>query len=391
MEDLRPGLNAAGTLLKLGRLRQAAALLESDDLSSALVYNIEAYPEVLSLTRAFFSDGWTKQSPELDYSIANRLRSTAAVALGYSNEPKAAIPVLNASILSHLERKNWTEAAAKIYEIAWCFREIGILASATRLDELALECATLTGDRTEIFICRFRLFRDLALGGRWVQAEAAWKLLDKMGRAWPRNSYRPGEAEYHFALLKFWRGALREEHLAAAARLTAEGRNTRVIRQVHALRSRWCLDKEDWALAAASMSEAVRMSRAVGLVEATCETGLALAKLHLRQLAEPQHAAGRLAQLRDPEHYYLAQLWSAIGDTAQARHHALAAYKKAWADGEPYVRRYDLTRATELLGQLNVSLPDLPAYDPSRDPRFPWEADVGVVIQKLKANRKSNE
>jgi hypothetical protein len=49
-----------------------------------------------------------------------------------------------------------------------------------------------------------------------------------------------------------------------------------------------------------------------------------------------------------------------LGDTTRAVNHAAAAYRAAWADGEPYVRRHDLTRATALLNQLNVETPNLP-------------------------------
>ena len=70
--------------------------------------------------------------------------------------------------------------------------------------------------------------------------------------------------------------------------------------------------------------------------------------------------AERLTQLSQPAHRYLAMLWLAIGDADQANHHALAAYTWAWADGEPYVNRYELTRTTELLQQMNAPVPMLP-------------------------------
>lgn len=120
------------------------------------------------------------------------------------------------------------------------------------------------------------------------------------------------------------------------------------------------------------------------------ETGLALAKHHLGQLASPREEAGRLAQLRDPAHRLLAQIWLALGDPAQAKHHALAAYQWAWADGEPYVNRYELTKATELLRQMNVPIPNLPPYDPAKDEPLPWEADVRAAIEKLKAEKEAN-
>lgn len=87
----------------------------------------------------------------------------------------------------------------------------------------------------------------------------------------------------------------------------------------------------------------------------------------------------------------LATLWLAIGDHEQAEKHALAAYRWAWADGEPYVQRYELTRTTELLQQLNVPIPNLPPYDPAKDEKLPWEDAVAAAIEKLKAEKEKRK
>ena len=87
----------------------------------------------------------------------------------------------------------------------------------------------------------------------------------------------------------------------------------------------------------------------------------------------------------------LAQLWLALGDHEQAKHHALAAYRWAWADGEPYVHRYELTKTTELLQQINVPIPNLLPYDPAKDEPFPWEADVRAAIEKLRAEKEAKK
>ncbi|MGO9466835.1 MAG: hypothetical protein ACLQIB_24550 [Isosphaeraceae bacterium] len=104
-----------------------------------------------------------------------------------------------------------------------------------------------------------------------------------------------------------------------------------------------------WALAAESLHEAVRMARGVETVDAAAESQLALAKFHLGQLTDPRREAEQLAQARKPAHRALAEFWLAIGDREQAKKHSLAAYKWAWADGEPYVLRYELNKATALL------------------------------------------
>ena len=133
------------------------------------------------------------------------------------------------------------------------------------------------------------------------------------------------------------------------------------------------------------------MARESGIPDADSETGLALAKFHLGQLAEPGQEAERLAQLREPAHRLLALLWLAIGDHKQAKPHALAAYQWAWADGEPYVNRYELTRTTELLRRMNVPIPNLPPYNPARDEKFPWEDDVAAAIAKLRAEKEAEK
>ena len=179
-----------------------------------------------------------------------------------------------------------------------------------------------------------------------------------------------------------------------------EGKNRSTIRNLHRLRGDWRLEQGEWALAAASYQEAVRLARERSLPDADSETGLALAKHHLRQPADPQqpgdlaesrHEAERLAALRNPAHRRLAQLWLALGDPAQAKHHALAAYRRAWADGEPYVHRYELTKTTELLQQMNVPIPTLPPYDPAKDEPLPWEAEVRAAIEKLRAEKEAKK
>ena len=108
----------------------------------------------------------------------------------------------------------------------------------------------------------------------------------------------------------------------------------------------------------------------------------------LNELAAARQDAERLAQFRQPAHRLLAQLWLALGDTEQAKHHALAAYRWAWADGEPYVHRYELTKATELLQRLNVPLPNLPPYDPANEEPLAWEADVVALVERVRAEQE---
>ncbi len=236
----------------------------------------------------------------------------------------------------------------------------------------------------DLFRARLSHLTALAVPGRWDEAEEMWNLLDPMGRDWPRHIYRPGDAEqYRSELMLFPQGRLTEEDLAAAELLARTGQNRKAIRILHRLRGEWRISRGEHALAAESLQDAIRMAHESGFPDPESETLLALARFHLQQLPAAREEALRLSAGRDPAHLALAELWRALGDTEQAARHAQAAYRYAWADGEPHVRRHALDRAKTLLRQLGEDIPALPAYDPARYPREPWEDEIAAAITKL--------
>jgi tetratricopeptide (TPR) repeat protein len=252
----------------------------------------------------------------------------------------------------------------------------------------------LVHSREHTFIGRELLFHNQTVLGQWEAAEETWRLLDAMGRNWERSYYVQGEAEMSFARSQFWQGTMQEGHLAAASSLAEKDNNRATLREVHQLRGAWLLERREWELAAASFQEAVRMARERRLLDEQSEAGLALAKLHLQQLGthdEARQEAERLAGQRAPAHRYLAMLWLAIGNAAEAEKHALAAYKWGWADGEPYVDRYELSKTIELLREMSVPIPSLPPYNPAKDQPFPWEATVRAAIAKLRATKAARK
>ena len=134
------------------------------------------------------------------------------------------------------------------------------------------------------------------------------------------------------------------------------------------------------------------MARERGLSDHESETGLAIANFQLGQLPNAWEEARRLGEQHDlgpSAHRNLALLWRALGCLEKAKDHALASYRTAWSDGEPYVDRFGLTRAAELLTDLQVSIPTLPPYDSSKDPKFDWEDDVLQAIEKLKKEKEA--
>lgn len=391
LEDVRNGLHVVLTLLKLGHYQQAADAYQGD-LSEALFFNLNAYAEILALLKPFFPTGWGKLPNEVRARDSSYLANDAANALDSCGEPAAALAAYGACLQANLDAEDWTRVAIDLLCISDNLTAQNRFSPALRTDSLALEIATLRENKETIFIGRLYLFADQSKLGQWAEAAATWSLLDPMGRAWSRAAYRPGTAEWCYARFHFWQGTLQEEHLAEAERLAAQGKDRSIIRALHRLRGDWRLTQGKWALAAASYQEAVRLARDTrSVIDADSETGLALAKHHRSQLANPREEAERLAQLRNPAHRLLAQLWLALGDAAKAKHHALAAYRWAWADGEPYVNRYALTQTTELLQQMNIPIPNLPPYDPAKDEKLPWEDEVRAAIEKLRAKKAAKK
>jgi Domain of unknown function (DUF4062) len=390
IEDLRNALHVIRTLLQMGRYEQAYYAYDSD-LALALHVNLQAYAEQLSILRLFFPRGWASSPEQVSEIAASDLINRAANGLASLGETEEAISLYGISLLSRLRRKSWSFVRRTLSNISLALDVLNHLAKRERCDTRALDIATLIDSQVDIFNARLHRFDQLVDTGRGTEAEAIWQLLDPMGRDWPRANYTPGGAEISYNWFSFYRGTLTEAQLRVTEKLARSARNRMIIRNVYHLRGRWRLERREWELAAESFHEAVRMAHEVGQRAWTSEVYLSLAKFHLNQLSNPRQQAQQLAAAKDLDHQALAELWLAIGDLGEAKKHALEAYKEVWADGEPYVRRYELNKARALLEQLGVPIPELPRYDPAKDEKLPWEDELVAAVEKLRAETEAKE
>lgn len=386
LEDVRDGLHVVRTLVQMGRFQEAARGY-CDDLETALFINLEANAEVLALLRPFFTNGWQSLPQQVEKRYAASLANSAAIALGELRQLGEQLAAYGCSLSSNVELKMWQNVRTGLMNISNALGNQNRLAKQDLCLRQALEIASLSDDKVGLFVARYFRFATLSNLGLWAEAEAMWQSLNPMGREWPRKSYRPGTAEFRYAQARFWQGELREEELAQAEHFARDGRNRQVLRWIHGLRGEWHMERAEWVLAAESLHEAVRMARAVGQIDATSETQLAAAQFRLGLCANPRHEAEQLAQFEELAHRPLSELWLAIGDREQAKKHVLAAYRRAWADGEPFVHRYELNKSRALLEQLGEEIPNLPPYDPAKDEKLPWEDAVVAAIEELRAEK----
>ncbi|MCK9895603.1 DUF4062 domain-containing protein [Frankia sp. AgB32] len=381
IDDLRNPLTVIRTLLRLGRFPEAS-LAYTGEFADALFGGLEAYAEMLALLRPFFTHDWTTPSPELDANHQSRLVNDAGLALGNLGEHGTALAAKGAGLKIDLTERNWRYARVGLSNCAGELAHQNHLASAGRLRVLALGLAEHIGGG-DSFYPRLDMCDAYVVSGRMDDAERTWAEFSLKFRDLSERSVQAGAAVFSHACYLFERGTLTGEDLSQAVGIAAARGARRYLRGLQLLRGWWLVDRGQWADAADSLETAVRMAREVEVTDAEAETLLALARHHLGRLADPRTEAERLAALREPAHLHLAHLWQAIGDTEQAICQARAAYRYAWADGEPHVRRHDLNRATALLHSLGVEIPRLPAYDPATDPPPDWEEHATALVHDL--------
>jgi hypothetical protein len=388
--DLRDGLQIVRTLLRMGRYEQAYDNFMGD-FADALYDNLEAHSEALSLLRQFFPQGWASFPLGLHAARIANLANHVGIALSRIGESNEALTAYSNCLWIHIEHNRLIEAQSVLANIGGTFCDLNHLAKAENYDRLVLEIATLIEDDGSIFRARLHRFGLLAQLGKYEDAEAMWQLLDAMGRDWSRHDYSQDTAKFWYALWRFYQGKLLEEDLAAAEQLVKTEQNRFFIRYLHLIRGEWQLDRGNWERAAVSLQEAVRMAREIGENDAVSETLLAIARFHLNQLLDPRYEAEQLAGANRIFPLGLAELWLQIGNVEQAGKYALEAYKWAWADGEPYVHRYELNQACSLLERLGLPVPALPSYDPAKDEKLPWEDELAAAIEKLRAKVKARQ
>jgi hypothetical protein len=387
-EDLGDGLQVVRALLQIGRYQDAYSYYIGD-LSSALS-DLEAHAEKLALIRPFYPQGWDQPSVLLDDDENALLAFEVASSLRVLDEHMTAIEIYGISLSIRIKQKHWDFACARLSGIAMALRQENRLAKSEYCRVLAYNLASLTSDKETLvnsMIDQFVLLSDM---GRWADAEAMWQEMQLLKDSFSSDQ-RDAYAYYQYAWFLLKKGDLAEEHLDIAEQKARKKQSRFLIRSIHQLRGEWYLQQDQVSLASDSLHESVRMAREAGITNEEAETLLALVRIQLGQLSSPRLEAERLAGLRDPCHRFLAELWLVIGDQEMAKIHAQAAYIAAWADGEPYVARYELDKTYELLTKLGAEVPVLPPYDPAKEIKFAWEEELSAAMKELQAESDANK
>ncbi|HEY0992521.1 MAG TPA: DUF4062 domain-containing protein [Kofleriaceae bacterium] len=384
LEDVSAGLQVVRTLLQMGRYEEAFDVYEGG-LDEALMFNLDADSEILALLRPFFGTSWLDGPHGLQRGDASEVATDASTALYQIDRDDESLAICRSRLPIDVNANDLRRVVGHLLGIEDVLHEQGKLALVARHSDLRHEIASLSHDDDVMFSSHQWSMLQLLARGEWVGADAHWQALGELRRNAMIAPVQLSAAEFSYVQGEFLRQRLHESALRRAEELAVGSRNRWIATRLHLLRGEWKASQGDWQAAVISLNEAVKMKREVAVHSVRAETLLALAKLHLGQLADARQQTEELSRVSFPAHNVLAELWLAQGEHDRARHHALAAYRRGWADGAPYVFRHGLDTATALLERLGVEVPALAPYDPARAEPLPFEDLLVAYIDKLRA------
>lgn len=381
-KDITPGLHVIRALMHMKCLEEAYNSYR-DGLTRALCYNLEDYGEVLSIMQRFFSKGWHSlprgvapvSSAFLANEVGNVFRQTG--------ELERALEMYATAIPINIRWEVWVDVCVNLANTAATLCKAERYADEERCRILGFNLSALMSHYPDVqFSARLGRFQQLSRFGLWQEAEKAWTELDGMGRDWARGIYRKGNAEYEYAVFLFWQGKLKASQLKKVEEASIKDKNRPILRLLFALRGEWHLSRKEYGAAIMALTSAVEFAREKGWNDGRVEGLLLLARLYDGRVADPTMEMERISGMCPA--FELGELWRMLGNVDAAAECATAAFKSAFADGEPYVHRYRLEQAEDLMSRLGIEVPDVPRFDPNCIRSFPWESDVRQVIERLK-------
>ncbi len=376
VDDLSNDLQVVRALNLAGKTWQAWSVL-STSLRAAL-RRLECHHELLALLRPLFPDGWNSPPRCIsDPAVAANEAASALHHIGYIEKSMAQeVYAIRGDLANQLN----TNLSARVRNHFITARFRNDLARSRCILTLARDIALAGGGNDDKLWCDILGVEDLTDRGLVNDALKLWTDI-VAGPTWPARGRHVKSA----ALCAEARLLTRERCIAAADFRTAIdqvrefGYRTFERRLWFAFGDWYQLAEQDLQ-ASDAFARAIEMARAVGLSDTNSEArrGLSLARLGRRPEAEAAAASAEC----DPPHVSLAELYLTLEQRDQARMHALAGYKWAWADGPPWCHHWDLQRCRAVLQALGEKQPQLPPFDPTKVKPIDYEPNIRRLLPK---------
>lgn len=385
LQDMALGRQLVATLTRIGRFDEAMEVYRGN-FSNTLFYRLEKDAEMLSLVRDFFPLGWNHLPAVTSANSQSYLINDAAIL--FSGKDRQLSKTLSEnSLVLDLKNNESRSVCTGLANLAIYYD----LSTKLSLYKNAIKLANLHSSNTLIYANTIELLSIESILGNNDSAEELWKELSSMKKPPAGAVYRPGQGEYAYAAHCFRNGHLSEAILAEAEQAASGGSARHLIRDLATLRGRWLIDQGQARAAISTLQHAIAMARQVGKIAPEAEAALTLARLRNGDAEGARADADSLDEWDGTAALYVSRVWLELGERERAVAAALRAHESAIDDGEPFVYRWLLDNAREILGELDAPLPELKQYDPTDAPTFDWEPDFQKLIARLETEKAKRE
>ena len=365
--DLRRTLELYHTLVESGLLDEAYQLYR-ERLDPALYFGLGTYTTIVELLTPLFPHGLS-ELPALSVPAQGSAANDLGAAFGALEDWTQARKLLGLCLHLALQNRVPRNVTAPLDNLSTTIlREGRQLAVVERLFQLLREVALAAYDRIALDVALSDSMMFYAIIGAWDAGEAALGSLTSS----PDDTIKRLAYSYvNTAYLQFGQDQDPTATLEEAIRVARRDRHLKAERDAQRLLGEAALSRDDLAQAEEAWQVCYSIAQQQGVPLGPCLADLA--RLRVRQgntlvaqdlIAEALASGGLHVALA------AAEVYLALGDTAQAKHHIYPAYKEAWADGPPYAFVLELTRARAVLEALYLPEPELPPFDPAKVPQY---------------------
>jgi hypothetical protein len=395
LRDLQSTLAMYNALIGAKKF-DAARQLFRERFSDVLIYSgLGLYRKAFELLLPFFPNGLTELPVLSDKSAQRDVLSWMGATLGYMNRIQDALEVDRLLLQLALEANDEFELGTALSNYSVSLRSDNQLVHSLRAREYGYELASLINnwrnDKIKVHYYLLTINKDF---GRWKEVDEIYQTLSadiqpnrfsKFGGSTLSN-WRSAITRTYIESLLF-RGESLSNVLSAieeAERLKVTVNNTLEKRMLIWLKGEAVLQTGDITEARNLFSEAIRIGNESGSPYSAAWGSLARAHL---QAGDKQEAL-RIVKEEGTDNYSAAFIYWKTGHAEIAKEKAIKYYMWAWAQGEPYVYKYDLERVRALLKEMSVEEPQLPVWDESKYKPFAYEEEVKAFIEELKRKKE---
>ncbi len=386
--DLRRTLELYHALLNGGQ-PDAAEHLYYVRLGEILFFGLGEYATIVELLSPLFPQGFDHPPALRTLNAQGYTITILALAFEGLGDAPQAQQLYSLAIRLDLKERTARGLSTDLGNLGDLWLEsTGQSAAAERAYQLRLAVARASGEQANIDAAYFQLVKFYSARGAWAEGEAAYSALqsspDQFTKVQPF-------AFIHTARLRWGQGVDPAPLLAEALQRARQKRFLRAEREAQRLAG-------EVAFARGGQEDLVQAREAwQGAYALTQREGIPLGP-YLADLARVHAAQQDAAQAKALITEALAlggrgvalaavEVFTALGEQAEARSYVDAAYREAWADGPPYAYFHELRRIRAALQTLDMPEPQLPPFDPKKVFPVPYEAEILAFIEELKRER----